>query len=65
MAWYDQGAGITFYTYSLMISLLFWSMLVPQEKRIDSSCQNIIIRGGRFDMRIPEFVVQQLCIEEV
>lgn len=35
-----------------------------QEMRINNKC-NIINRGGRFELRIPEFVVQTLQLNEV
>jgi len=34
-------------------------------KRLKASCHNIIIRGGRYDLKLPEFVVKELKLNEI
>ena len=36
---------------------------VEVAKRLSQNCRNIIDRDGRFDIRLPEFVIQQLQLE--
>ena len=56
---------ITKMTQSGRIADTWSGATVEIAKRLNDSSHNIIDRQGRFDMRIPEFVVQELNLEEV
>lgn len=44
----------------------FWpGCLAEIENRINDSCRNLVIRGGRYDLKIPDFVVDILGLNNI
>lgn len=39
-------------------------VMAEVERRMSESCRNLVNRDGRFDLRLPEFVVQALKLDE-
>jgi hypothetical protein len=43
-----------------------WNGAIAEiEKRIEDSCRNLVIRGGRYDLRIPDYVVSALNLDMI
>jgi len=44
----------------------FWSGALREiENRMRDSCRNLVIRGGRYDLKVPEFVVELLGLNQI
>jgi hypothetical protein len=43
-----------------------WTGAVSEiTEKMKKDCQNVVIRGGRFDIRVPDFVVEELRLNEL
>jgi hypothetical protein len=55
--------GIQKVTSSGRVAESWHGAIAEIESRMNDSCRNLVIRGGRYDLRIPDYVVSALNLD--